>query len=151
MWPASTVNGLSVTSGRSGSNSRRQLAGVGLNSVYWLLLGHLDSPSSSSSAARVVRIVPRKSRSANVKMAAVDLSRATCQCSPNYQSDSRPLPLRMNNPRRKDEYWALWFLSYETGLSRRLPVHARKHASRSEANSRSPAVVGTILVMPNLV
>jgi len=30
--------------GRSGSNSRRQLAGVGLNSVYWLLSGHLDSP-----------------------------------------------------------------------------------------------------------
>src|SRR5215831_7463624 len=51
MCPASTVKGLSVTSGRSGSNSRRQLVGVGLNSVYWLLSGHFVLPSSSSSSA----------------------------------------------------------------------------------------------------
>src|SRR5689334_18362336 len=72
MWPASTVNALSVTSGRSGSNSRRQLAGVGLNSVYWLFSGHFALPSSSSSsAANELAIKAEKSTTA-VKSVVID-------------------------------------------------------------------------------
>ena len=50
--PASTVNGLSVVSGRSVVRSRSSRSGVGLNSVYWLLFG---SEASATPAARARR------------------------------------------------------------------------------------------------
>src|SRR5262245_26465130 len=52
MRPASTVNGLSVVSGRSVVRSRSSRSGVGLNSVYWLLLGSEASAAPPATRAR---------------------------------------------------------------------------------------------------